>query len=183
MDFKSVTKNVVAAFAEHDVSYALIGGYAVSLWGVHRGTVDMDFLVRMDDMAKVRPIMTSLGYECVFSSKNVTQYVSPLVIFGEIDFVHAFREASLAMLDRAVEKTLFGDGVSMKVLVPEDLIGLKLQAIANGRDRNGIDRMDIEKLMEIHSEKLDWDLIEEYFDIFESRELFEELRGKYCANK
>ena len=105
MDFKAVTKNLLSAFTHESVTYALIGGYAVGLWGVHRSTVDMDFLVRKDDMAKVDRIMKSMGYETQFTSENVTQYISPLTVFGEIDFLHAFRDASLHMLERSVEKT------------------------------------------------------------------------------
>jgi hypothetical protein len=183
VDFKTITRRLVAAFSEQHIAYGLIGGYAVGLWGVPRGTVDMDFLVRRDDMGKVHSIMESLGYENVFASENVTQYVSPIAMFGEIDFVHAFREAALAMLARTVEKTLFSDGVSIKVVLPEDLIGLKLQAFVNNPDRSGLDRYDIEKLMELHGKTLDWKLVTQYFEIFESMELFEELKRKYRADK
>jgi hypothetical protein len=78
VDFKTITRRLVAAFSEQHIAYGLIGGYAVGLWGVPRGTVDMDFLVRRDDMGKVHSIMESLGYENVFASENVTQYVSPI---------------------------------------------------------------------------------------------------------
>ena len=181
MDFRAVTKELVAAFEAEGVSYALIGGYAVGLWGVPRATVDMDFLVRVDDMEKVNRIMQSLTYEVAFASENVTQYVSPLATFGEIDFLHAFRQASLGMLMRAVEKTLFSDGISIKVLVPEDLIGLKLQAYSNNQTRERLDMYDIETLMRLHGKTLDWELVQGYFEIFESLELFVELKGKYHA--
>jgi hypothetical protein len=181
LDFKAVTKTLVAQFRDKDIAYALIGGYAVGLWGVPRGTVDMDFLVRREDMPKVDDIMKSLGYEIRFTSENVTQYVSPLMMFGEIDYLHAFREKSLIMLQRAVEKTLFQDGVSIKVLLPEDLIGLKVQAFANNKEREPLDLHDIETLMKLHDKVMDWDLIEEYFEIFESVPLFLELKRKYHA--
>lgn len=182
MDFKTVTKMLLAAFSEEGVAYALIGGYAVGLWGVPRGTVDMDFLVRRDDMSKVHRIMESIGYEVRFASENVTQYVSPLAIFGEIDFLHAFRDASLGMLERSVEKTLFNDGLSIQVLLPEDLIGLKVQAFANDKTRAPIDMYDIEMLMKIHGKVLDWELIGEYFELFESSALYLELKRKYHAH-
>ena len=182
MDFKAVTKNLLSAFSHENVTYALIGGYAVGLWGVHRSTVDMDFLVLKDDLAKVRRIMGSMGYEIQFASENVTQYRSPLTVFGEIDFLHAFRDASLRMLERSVEKKLFGDELSIKVLLPEDLIGLKVQAFANDEKRERLDMFDIESLMRVHGQSLDWELIGEYFDLFESSELFSELKRKYCAN-
>jgi hypothetical protein len=182
LDFKTVTKKLLSAFSDENVSYALIGGYAVGLWGVARGTVDMDFLVNRDDMPKVHRIMEAMGYETRFASENVTQYVSALTLFGEIDFLHAFRTASIRMLDRAVEKKLFGEEVLIKVLLPEDLIGLKVQAFANNKTRERLDMYDIETLMSIHGVTLDWDLIGEYFSLFESSALFAELKRKYCDN-
>jgi hypothetical protein len=182
LDFKTVTRNLLSAFSDEDVTYALIGGYAIGLWGVHRGTVDMDFLVRQDDMFKVRRIMEAMGYEIRFASANVTQCISPLTVFGEVDFLHAFRDASLRMLERAVEKKLFGAELSIKVLLPEDLIGLKVQAFANDARRERLDMYDIEALMSLHGKILDWELIGEYFNLFESSELFSELKRKYSEN-
>ena len=182
MDFKTVTKKLLSAFSDESVTYALIGGYAVGLWGVARGTVDIDFLVPRDEMAKVHRIMESLGYETRFASENVTQYVSPLTAFGEIDFLHAFRNASLSMLARSVEKMLFNDELTIKVLLPEDLIGLKVQAFTNDPTRERLDMFDVESLMSIHGKALDWELIGEYFSLFESSALFSELKRKYSAN-
>lgn len=181
MDFRAVTRKLIAEFAQQGVAYGLIGGYAVGLWGVPRGTVDMDFLVRLDDMDKVQKIMEEIGYEVRFRSENVTQYQSGLGLFGEIDYLHAFREASLHMLQRAVTKSLFQDGVSIKVLIPEDLIGLKVQAFSNDGTREAIDMYDIETLMKIHHRSLDWELVGQYFELFDSTPLFLELKGKYHA--
>jgi hypothetical protein len=81
-----------------------MGGMALGAWGVPRGTVDVDFLVHHEDMEKVDGIMQELGYECRYRSENVSQYISPLKVFGEVDFLHAFRTPSLSMLQRAEEK-------------------------------------------------------------------------------
>jgi len=179
MDFKTTAKKLVAAFERQGVEYGLIGGFALGLWGVHRGTVDMDFLVRRDDIAKVDGIMAEFGYELRYRSENVSQYLSPQAVFGEIDFLHAFRSASLAMLTRAETKVLFGNGISLRVLQPEDLIGLKLQALVNDPRREPVDRSDIEMLMGARGRVMDWELIRGYFEIFEMTELFVELERKY----
>ncbi|MBF0318255.1 MAG: hypothetical protein HQL01_00415 [Nitrospirae bacterium] len=50
MDFKAVLETLTCEFARHGIAYALIGGLAFNLWGVHRSTVDADFLVLKDDM-------------------------------------------------------------------------------------------------------------------------------------
>jgi hypothetical protein len=129
MDFKTVTTNLLTALDHGHISYALIGGFAVSLWGYQRATVDMDFLVNRNDLEKVRQIVEGLGYHCIHASENVSQFVSDDKRFGHLDFLHAFRPASLSMLERATHKTVFDEGQTIPVIQPEDLIGLKIQAI------------------------------------------------------
>jgi len=179
MDFKLVFSKLLVAFTDQDVRYALIGGFALGAWGVPRGTVDIDFLVHHGDMEKVDTIMGELGYECRYRTENVSQYVSPLQIFGEIDFLHAFRTLSLRMLDRAEDRKMFGGSLSVRVLKIEDLIGFKVQAIANNEARKGMDMADIEALIAFHIADIDWTLIEEYFALFRLDDLFRELRRKY----
>jgi hypothetical protein len=179
MDFKNVLDKLLTAFKEQDIRYALMGGMALGAWGVPRGTVDIDFLVHRDDIEKIDGIMKALGYECKHKSDNVSQYLSPLKIFGEVDFLYAFRTHSLSMLQRTEEKKMFDGTVTVKVLKIEDLIGFKLQGMVNDESRQGIDLPDIESLMTVNSKSLDWNLIREYFDLFNRVELFDALREKY----
>ena len=181
MNFRTVTEKLLTSFKEQQIPYALIGGYAVGLWGVARGTVDMDFLVRREDLEKLDRIMAALGYELRYRSENVSQYMASQALFGEIDFLHAFRAPTLRMLERAGEKTIFSEVLSVRVLQPEDLIGLKIQAIANNENRELTDMYDIEELLRLHGDTLDWKLIEEYCVIFDREDLFAKLKEKYHA--
>ncbi len=179
MDFKIVTRMLLEGFNKGNVQYALIGGFSLGTLGVPRSTVDIDFLVHHDDLPKVDKLMKDIGYECVFTSENVSQYVSPLKIFGEVDFLHALRKTSIGMLERAIEKDIFEKELKIRVLRPEDIIGLKLQAIANDKDRTTREYADIEALLDHYRRNLDWHLIEEYFSIFEQEERFLDLRKRF----
>jgi hypothetical protein len=181
MDFKLVLERLLSGFREKDIRYALLGGMALGAWGVPRGTVDIDFLVRRDDMSKVAAIMQGLGYECRYQTENVSQYVSPLQVFGEVDFLHAFRTPSVSMIQRAEDRQIFDGTVSVKVLKIEDLIGFKVQAMANNESRKALDMTDIESLLAVHASAVDWTLIEEYFALFGLDELCRELRRKYAG--
>lgn len=179
MDFKTVLGFIIKGFNEKDVRYALIGGFALGALGVSRATVDLDFLVHRDDLPKIDKIMKEHEYNCVYKSENVSQYISAVKIFGEVDFLHAFRDISTEMLKRAIEKDIFEGNLKIKVLRPEDIIGLKLQAIANDKTRTMREFIDIEALMDNYRINLDWQLIEEYFSIFEQKEKFKELKEMY----
>ncbi len=182
MDFRFIIEKLMTAFNEQDIQYALIGGLALGSWGVPRATVDIDFLVNRDDMDKVDRIMRGLGYECKYKTENVSQYVSPLKVFGEVDFLHAFRNPSISMLRRAEEKKMFDATLPLKVLTIEDLIGLKVQAMANDESRKAVDLSDIESLIAQNKDRINWSLIEEYFALFGFDELVTELRRKYGSD-
>ena len=66
------------------------------------------------------------------------------------------------MLERAEEKEIFGGELKIKVLKPEDLIGLKLQAVKNNPSRKEMDIADIKALVSAQQEPLDWPLIRGY---------------------
>lgn len=174
-----VIHKLLSAFRRDDVRYALMGGFALGLWGVGRTTVDLDILVNRDDIARVSRIMKELGYECRFQSENVSQYISPLNVFGEVDFLHAFRTASLEMLEHAEEKEVFAGSFKVKVLKAEDIIGLKLQAIANNPARERNDLADIESLISANKNNLDWSWLEKYFKLFEMTNLYQEIYRRY----
>lgn len=151
----------------------------MGLWGLPRATVDLDFLVADGDMPQVHAIMTALGYSRRYHSDNVSQYVSDLRFWGAVDFLHVFRQASLGMLKRAVTKELYGRTIEIKVAIIEDLIGLKIQAMTNDPIRRSSDLADIETLLDLHKAHLDWDLLEDYFQLFEQTELLQSLKEKY----
>jgi len=179
MDFEIVLKFILEEFERQNVRYGLIGGFALGVLGVHRATIDLDFLVNREDMPKADEIMRSKGYACAYKSENVSQYVSPAKVFGEVDFLHAFREISTGMLERAEELDIFEGKFKIKVLAPEDIIGLKIQASVNNPDRAAKEYADIESLMKYYRDRLDWRRLEEYFFLFERAEEFAGLRTKY----
>jgi predicted nucleotidyltransferase len=177
MDLKKALSLLVAEFENNDVRYALIGGFAIGALGIPRSTIDLDFLVASDALDRVEPIMLELGYKKVFASENASQYVSPSVEMGEVDFLHAFRPISMKMLAEAEDIVVFGREVRVKVLRAEDIIALKLQAINNNPARLAKDNSDIDELMK--ARKLDWEILKAYFELFGMGVRFAELRGKY----
>ena len=180
MDFKTVLLTLLKNFHEQEIRYGLIGGVALGALGIPRATIDLDFLVHQDDLHKVHSIMEATGYECRYKSENVSQYVSLLKPLGAVDFLHAFRKASVGMLDRTKEFTLFDEDTKVKVLQPDDIIGLKLQPATNDPERLPQEYIDIEALMKHYGKSLNWKIVEEYFILFNQQERFYKLKERYC---
>jgi predicted nucleotidyltransferase len=67
------------------------------------------------------------------------------------------------MLTRALRMDF--EGYSASVARPEDIIGLKLQALANDATRPS-DAADIRELLRLHLKTMDLELVREYFQLF-----------------
>ena len=175
MDFQKILTVLTRKFEEKQIRFALIGGFALGLWGVGRSTIDIDFLVEKK-IEDINSIMTDMGYRIHYQTENVSQFISEIPLFGEVDFLHAFRPLSLQMLDRVEKKSVFGGKLKVPVLRPEDLIGLKLQALKNDPTREAVDLQDIKALMgKDNSYALDKKLVFNYFKIFQLQDLFVQL--------
>jgi hypothetical protein len=179
MDFDKVLQIIIKEFDREHIRYAMMGGFAMGALGILRATMDLDFLIDYQHLPKVERIMKKYNYKCVFKTENVSQYVSDIKIFGEIDFLHAFREISLSMLKRSKELPVFEGKCKIKILSPEDIIGLKLQALVNNKSRETREYADIEAIMEHFKGTLDWNLIEDYFSLFRKKSRYDELKRKY----
>ena len=127
--------------------------------------------------------MKKYYYECVYKTKNVSQFVSYFKPFGEIDLLHAFRDISLSMLARSKEVSVFEGKSKVKVLIPEDIIGLKLQALNNNPARKNKELLDVEEIVAYFKKKLNWDLIKEYFLLFKMEKEYKNFKKKYGYSK
>lgn len=179
MDFRKVIQFIATSFDRRKIEYAFIGGFALGILGSMRSTMDLDLLVKKQDLPTIDEIFSAHLYRLLYRSENVSQYVAELNPLGSIDLLHAFRPRALAMLTRAQRIPVFQGCYEIPVLIAEDLIGLKVQALFNNPERKTIEQADIEILFERFHGTMDWQLVREYFELFGLQEYFETLRGKY----
>jgi hypothetical protein len=179
VEFELVLKTLISEFSRLEIRYAIIGGFALGVLGAPRQTMDLDFLVHRDDLQKIDRSLTALGYSRVFQSENVSQYRHSEAAWGSVDFIHAFRKISLTMLDRANDYPAFGGKQSLRTAQPEDVIGLKVQAMSNDPERRAQEQNDIERLMGRYGNRLDWDRIQEFYDVFGLTEEARTLRERF----
>ena len=179
MDFEHVLKALVDAFGRHEIRYAAIGGFAMGALGAGRMTRDLDFLVDRDDMPRLHEALTQLGYERSASTENVSHYRHADGRWVGIDVLHAFRALARDMITRAAPHPIFRNTASVAIAAPEDVIALKVQAIANNPHRRLQDQADIERLMELYRDRLDWDQVQRYYELFDLGEEGRELRRRF----
>ncbi len=178
MNFEAVFKLLLESFEKAKVNFALIGGFALHTAGVTRTTEDIDFLVLKEDMSKVKKIMLSYGYELLYESEDVSNFLGRMGELGKIDFLHAHRKYAKLMLGRAEEKEILKGKFKIKVIKPEDLIGLKVQSSSNDPKRYHQDMADIEAVIRANYKNLDLNLLKEYFALFNREKELEEILEK-----
>ena len=179
MDFEHVLTELLEAFAQQRIRYAVVGGFALGALGVPRMTMDLDFLVHQDDLDALHTILTTRGYQRSGRTDNVSQYVHSTRAGGVIDILHAFRAFSVAMLQRTRPHPIFDGRRTIQVVSPEDLIGLKVQAMANNPHRAAQERADIESLAGHYGTRLDWTHIQEFYDLFEMGQEAKQLQERF----
>lgn len=128
--------------------------------GLLRTIKDLDFIVDRAASDEADAIMVEIGFERLQRNETFGNYlIGPL----RVDLLFTKGERSRRMLERAeVVKLRRG---SNKLVRPEDLIGLKLQALANNPAR-ALDRADIQMLIDRFADSMDMDLVQDYFRLF-----------------
>jgi predicted nucleotidyltransferase len=181
VDFNLVITKLGTRFRDAGIEYALIGGLAMAAHGIQRSTLDMDFIILLSDMDAVDGVMAELSYKLAFRSQNVSHYQSADPRYGRIDVLHAFRDASKRMVQRAKVFPVTPYS-SLPVVSLEDLIGLKVQAAFNDPTRNESDWSDIREIVRHAGRfklRLDWPLIGDYLALFAQEHSLEPLKQLY----
>lgn len=181
MNFVIVIEQVTSQLDAAGIRYALIGGFAMALRGVQRATIDLDFILMLEDWEEADHIFQAAGYIRAFKNENVSHYMAKDDELGRIDIIHAFRGPTLGMLDRA-ERVTVSEDLTLPVVQTEDIIGLKIQALVNAPQRATADWADIQMILEASSESkatIDWDLLEDYLKLFKLGEKLKTLKAWY----
>lgn len=176
MNFEKVFKILITEFQKNKIDFALIGGYALYFANVSRTTIDIDFMILLKQSDVIDNIMKKYGYDLLNKTNDVANYSSQFVEFGRVDFLFAHRKYALHMLERAEYKEIFG--LKVKVIKPEDIIGLKVQSSLNDPQRFHRDMADIEELIRQNIKTLDLELVNEYFSLFGRSKELDEILSK-----
>ncbi len=147
--------------------HAVIGAFGMSAHGYQRATNDIDFLVDGDFRSKVEAEFMGAGFTVFNANEEVLQLKGP----GMVDILFARRPLSKLMLTRENLTRI----LEVPVLDAEDIIGLKIQALASNPSRKFRELGDIQALCEI-KKPLDWERIKKYADLFEVWPLINQIK-------
>lgn len=167
IDLRRTLSTATSVLSAQRIEHALIGGFALAVYGFHRATSDIDFLADGTKRDLIKSELLKHGFVLAHESAEVLQFAGP----GQLDILLANRPLSQAMLKNAVQNSSLG----LYVLKAEDIIGLKIQAYKNDSTRELQDKADIQKLLLLPG--LDFNLVKKYADLFQEWNTIEKLKG------
>lgn len=169
-------RTVVAHLEQHGYRYAIIGGIALSQWGVVRTTHDVDIKLlvpRMDYGAARAALQAAFPVRARPRAPGNPFIVDVVVNDVIIDFLLAAPGYEELIIERAVQRDL--DGWSAWVCSAEDLI---IQKVVAGRSK---DWPDVEALLVEQHGQLDTAYIQEWLEQFAAALEMPELLDSYHA--
>jgi predicted nucleotidyltransferase len=150
-------KRVVQSFVDHNVKYAIVGGYAVALHGAVRGTLDIDMVVRLTEksFAAAEKALKAIGLQSripvnaqeVFrfrmeyiKNRNLIawSFVNPVQPSEVVDIVITHELVEMETVTKKI------DGLTIQLASIKDLIKMKKQA---GRPQDLEDVKALENLI------------------------------------
>lgn len=145
---------VTAILKAQDIPHALIGGWAVVVWGYLRGSDDLDLLIELPASRRaclLEAMSGSWNAEWVAGGEDdpIPGLIRAVPKSGglPVDLLPARGGSDRQALSRALTVAL--EDVSVPVVTPEDLIAMKLEA------GGGQDYEDARRLLSILGERLD----------------------------
>lgn len=87
MDFQNLTIKIAKTLEELKIPYAITGGYAVSVWGHPRSTIDIDIIVELFG-AKIQNLASALKSLSKFGYVDIDQMQDALRRKSEFNFIH-----------------------------------------------------------------------------------------------
>lgn len=179
MDFRGTLLRLTRELDAEGARWALIGGVALGLHGVPRTTFDIDLLVDEDDLAALDRVLGGMACRLEYRWAESSHFAGDDDhTCPPIDVLHARRPGCRGMLARARRIELEPDGPAAPVVEVEDLIGLKVQAMANDPERERQELVDVRAVLEaaaLSGRRLDLDRVREYFSLFQRAQQLDEL--------
>jgi hypothetical protein len=146
VDFFQELRNLIDALESGAIEYALCGGVALAIHGVPRATQDIDFLVRPEDLDRLRAVVRCCGFVLESFPMDFASGITIQRFTKLIDGQPLMLDALLVggPLAGAWERRQVAEieGGRVRVIARDDLIALKLAA---GRPQ---DLVDVQRLQE-----------------------------------
>lgn len=180
MDLEAAVLAMIDALEAEQIPYMLVGSFSSNFYGIPRSTKDGDFVVELENRT-LSPLITRLGSgfdfdpQWAFESVTGTQRRIARIVGTPLDielFTLSQQPHDLERFRRRI-KTVW-QGRTVFLPTAEDVIVAKaLWAFHLSR---GKDRDDVQAVVAVQGDNLDWSYIYHWADQHGTRHLLDEIR-------
>lgn len=185
MDFHELIAKIGKTLDSFRISYAVTGGYAVSVWGRPRATFDIDVVIELfpPEIESIRIALQKISKIAYIDEGAMREAVERESEFNfiypeaniKVDFFIAGKDpAAKRELNRRIPLIIANQKVYF--VSPEDLILAKLKWFTKTQSTRQLE--DIESILKIRGKKLDFRYIRRWSKIEETENIFEPLNKK-----
>lgn len=163
---------------ERGISFLLIGGIALGVYGISRQTGDVDILIREEDREQWKEVIQSLGYRLFHDHTSFLQFTPPRIDTWPLDAMIVNGET----FDRLRKEAKAVDFRTARVLVPEmkHLLALKIHALKQEPSyREFKDLGDIIALVERAGMDVDHPDFSQMCSAYGTQEIYERIRDAW----
>jgi hypothetical protein len=186
MNSDEATAAVIDALDALRIPYMVVGSFSTNFYGIPRATHDADFVVQLEPgmlsaLAKRLSPPFQLDPQMSFETVTLTsRYLLHLVnnpfsveLFLLSDDAHDMERFARRRRETIADRDVF-------VPTAEDVIVTKLRWSHAGRRRK--DMEDVENVITIQGDRIDWDYVNSWCDRHGTRELLESVRSSLPAD-
>jgi len=150
-------KRAAAVLRDHDVDFALAGGFAVYARGGPETDHDVDFVLRRDDAEQALALLVEAGFRAERPPEGwLYKVYDEEDAWIDLIFAPNNRPQEVpAILDRADEMEIYA--ITLKVMSVTDVLASKLRALKE----HEVDYDDVLEIARACREQIDWDVLRE----------------------
>ncbi len=154
--------------------FLVIGGLAITFYGVSRDTADLDLLVCRDDKTRWTDLLKELGYTVEHDAGVFIQFSAPAAVAWPVDLMLVAETSFRPMSEAGQFVDIFGARVKIACL--EHLLALKLHALKHTRAHRFLkDFQDVEGLLRANHLDPNSEKIRQLFEKYGTLKLHEQI--------
>lgn len=185
MDLHELLVRVGKILNDYEISYAVTGGYAVSVWGRPRATFDVDIIIelRLSEIEIIRAALKSISKISYIDEDAMKEAV---IRESEFNFIYPENNLKVdffVMGSDQFSKQKIARRIALEInnekvyfVSPEDLILSKLIWYKDGHSTRQLE--DIESILKIQKDKLDFDYLRKWASDQSTDEILQSLLEK-----
>ena len=172
---KKVFEKLHKGLVRRQLKVILIGGHALQGYGIVRQTIDIDWLIKENDIPEIKEMMRENGYRLIAETENFLRFHH-----GEEDIL----DIDMLVVNDDTFASIHDEGHSIKIAdetwpipSPAHLIALKIHAMKNNPKRQNRDIPDIVEIIRKTGDQVSDEELRRLCQKYGAEDIYQKIKG------